>query len=65
MTKRTRAKRTPKTHFEQIPLDVVEKAIGIRLTTKGHRGNVMLESVSTKTEPYSMRLHPRSKAGRY
>jgi hypothetical protein len=52
------AKPKPRTHFEQIPVQVVKKMVleqGRRKKTTG-TANVVVEPPARKTEPYSMPL---------
>ena len=59
MTKRVSERRKPRTYFEQIPVDAVKKVRVPDLSKKRKtdKGDVMRESASRKTEPYSMRAH--------
>jgi hypothetical protein len=59
MTKRILQGPKPKTHFEQIPLDVVRKVAERDLSKKQKKGNgqVSREPASRKTEPYSVGAH--------
>jgi hypothetical protein len=59
MTKRITPRPKPRTHFEQIPLDVVRK-VAERDLSKKHKtgdGKVIREPAARKTEPYSMGAH--------
>jgi len=49
------AKPKPRTHFEQIPVAVVKKIAEVQEPKKGPGPvNVIVEPISSKTEPYSM-----------
>jgi hypothetical protein len=50
MTKRSQAVRKPRTHFEQVPLEVVKKIAEGDVSTDEEAGtdDVIVESVSTK-----------------
>jgi hypothetical protein len=59
MTKRIPQQPKPRTHFEQIPLEIVRK-VTVRDLSKKHKtgtGNVIREPAARKTEPYSMGAH--------
>jgi hypothetical protein len=59
MTKRILERHKSRTHFEQIPLEVVRK-IAVTTISKKQKtatGKVGREPASTKTEPYSMGAH--------
>ena len=46
-------------HFEQIPLEVVKKIAGREGSNEtGKIGNLIIERVPVKTEPYSMPSRP-------
>ena len=58
MKKKTQAAKSPKTHFEQIPVEkVLEKLPELDAPKKpdSTTNNVILEPASSKTEPYSVR----------
>jgi hypothetical protein len=54
MTKHIPQRPKPRTHFEQVPLDVVKK-VTVRDLSKKHK--VIREPAARKTEPYSMGAH--------
>jgi hypothetical protein len=56
MIKTSRAKRKSQTHFEQVPLEVVEKLLGGEAVKTDRAGpnNLIVETAQTKTEPYSL-----------
>jgi hypothetical protein len=53
--KKTRAVKKSGTHFEQIPLEVVKKIADQEgsKTETAETGNLIIEPVSGKTEPYT------------
>jgi hypothetical protein len=56
MIKTSRAKRKPRTHFEQVPLEVVKKVLGgeaARIDTAGSKA-LAVETAPGKTRPYSL-----------
>lgn len=58
MTKRVPERPKPRTHFEQIPLEVVRKVVLRDISKKPKTGaRVLREPAATKTEPYSMGAH--------
>ena len=44
--------RTPVTHFEQIPVEVVKKVVVVETASGEAAGNLDMESSFPKTEPY-------------
>jgi hypothetical protein len=59
MTKRIPQEPATRTHFEQVPLDIVRKVTERDLSPKQKKGNgqVTREPSSRKTEPYSVGAH--------
>jgi hypothetical protein len=56
MTKRIAERPTPRTFFEQVPVEVVRKVV-VEKVSKKHNGSVSREPSSRKTEPYSVGAH--------
>jgi hypothetical protein len=65
MTK-SNADRRSRTHFEQIPLEVVKKIALVESPDEQRIGpdNLVLEPASQKTEPYSVRAEALSRRRR-
>jgi hypothetical protein len=56
MIKTSRAKRKSRTHFEQVPLEVVKKVLGGEAlkTDKAGTNALTVETAPRKTRPYSL-----------
>lgn len=56
MIKNSRARRESRTHFEQVPLEVVKKVLGGEAvkTDKARTNDVMVETAPRKTRPYAL-----------
>jgi hypothetical protein len=59
MTKPIRLRPKSRTHFEQVPLEIVKKLVVPDVLKKPHArtGDVVREPASSKKEPYSMGAH--------
>lgn len=64
MVKTSRAKRTSRMHFEQVPLEVVEKVLGSEAVRTARAGtNSFTVKTSPRTaEPYRLRARSIAKA---
>ena len=56
MIKTSRAKRKPRTHFEQVPLELVKKVLGGEAvkTDKAGTNDGIVETAPRKTRPYTL-----------
>jgi hypothetical protein len=56
MSKKSPARRKPRTHFEQVPVDVVKHLRGVEADKAqgATNQNLIVEPAAGKTEPYSL-----------